>query len=231
MPGSVVSFAPNQCCAGSDAQARARSVIDCVGDRGRSLVGHVLVPGVVDVERGVGALVVVRRGHDDGEPPGLAARHERHHLPADPVGVVAEDHVQIAAHQHRDLVGAQVLDGHRGDAQVVVHPVGHRVAVADRDAPVVPLRYEHTRIDRVGPPREWLSEIVLPPVDEWEHRARCRADLQVDVRVDARGIGRGRRDRNQHAAQEHCGDPEDSSSRHRRRPTCRRPRSQTSSSR
>ncbi len=167
--------------AGRDVHGRARPLVDRVCDGGSGLIGHVLVPVVVDVEGSIRSVVVVGRRHDHLEAPRLAARHELRRLFADPVRVVAEDHVEIARNHDHDLARTAVVDRHRRDADVVVDPPRIGVTVADCDPAVVPCRDGHAGVECIVSAGKARAEVVLAAVDEREHRARRGADPQPGI--------------------------------------------------
>ena len=127
----------------------------------------------------------------------------RRRLGADALGVVAEDHVEVGSTPCTTIVvRARVFDRHRGDAQVVVHPVRHRVAVADGDAAVVPLGHQDAGVERVVAAREprrrgSRAGRRRAGAPNATRRRRARSD-----RADAGRCGSARR-RHQHRAAQH----------------------------
>jgi hypothetical protein len=93
--------------------------------------------------------------------------------------VDTEDHVQVRIDDDDDFRASRIVDRDRSRAKIVVHPVGEAVAVTDRDAPVVPFRYEDAGIVRVRAVGKPGIEIIVAAVYQRQHRAGGRTDQHI----------------------------------------------------
>ena len=128
-----------------DVQPCRAKLVDRLDDRRRRLVDHQVVPLVVDIEGGVGTVVVVVGRDGEFQLTGDLGPDEVGDALADHLSVGAEDHVQVGGDDDRDLLAALGLEGDRGHLHVVVDPVRIAVAVADGHPALIPLRHEQPR--------------------------------------------------------------------------------------
>ena len=160
-----------------DVQAGRPQFGDRLGDGRRGLIDHQVVPLVVDVEGGVGAVVVVVGGDRDLQPIGHRRADQRRHPLTDDIAVSAEDHVEVGGDHDRDVLALLGLERHRRDLHVVVDPVRVGVAIAHRHTALVPRGHEEPGRERVLRIGNHPGEVVVGTVDRRQHRPGRRADL------------------------------------------------------